>query len=63
MDSLKRISVDPKVCHGTPCIEGTRIPVLVILDNLAEGIAREDIIKSYPICLLLLIGQAEKSTL
>lgn len=48
MDYLKRISVDPKVCHGTPCIEGTRIPVSVILDNLAEGITREDIIKSYP---------------
>lgn len=48
MDALKRISVDPKVCHGTACILGTRIPVSVILDNLAEGTTREDIIKSYP---------------
>lgn len=48
VDALKRISVDPKVCHGTACILGTRIPVSVILDNLAEGTTREDIIKSYP---------------
>ena len=48
MDALKRISVDPKVCHGTACISGTRVPVSVILDNLAEGISREDIIQSYP---------------
>jgi uncharacterized protein (DUF433 family) len=45
---LKRISVDPQICHGTACISGTRIPVSVILDNLAEGISREDILKSYP---------------
>ena len=45
---LKSISVDPQICHGTACILGTRIPVSVILDNLAEGISREDILKSYP---------------
>lgn len=48
MDLLKRISVDSQICHGTACILGTRIPVSVILDNLAEGISREDILKSYP---------------
>jgi len=48
MDAFKRISVDPKTCHGTACISGTRIPVSVILDNLAEGTSREDILKSYP---------------
>jgi len=48
MDDLKRISVDPYICHGTPCIAGTRIPVSVILDNLSEGVSREDILKSYP---------------
>ena len=47
MDALKRISVDPKVCHGMACILGTRIPVSVIIDNLAEGVTREDILKSY----------------
>lgn len=45
---LKRISVDPEVCHGAACIAGTRIPVSVILDNLAAGLSKEDIIKSYP---------------
>jgi len=48
MSLLDRISVDPNICHGTPCIKGTRIPVSVILDNLAEGITREEILKSYP---------------
>ena len=48
MDAFKRILVDPKICHGTACISGTRIPVSVILDNLAEGTSREDILKSYP---------------
>lgn len=48
MTLLKRISVDPEVCHGAACIAGTRIPVSVILDNLAAGLSREDIVKSYP---------------
>ena len=48
MDALKRISVDPNICHGTACIAGTRMPVSVILDNLSEGVSREDILKSYP---------------
>jgi uncharacterized protein (DUF433 family) len=45
---LNRISVEPNICHGRACISGTRIPVSVILDNLAEGTNREDILKSYP---------------
>lgn len=48
MTLLKRISVNPEVCHGAACIAGTRIPVSVILDNLAAGLSREDIVKSYP---------------
>ncbi len=32
-----RVSVDPSVCHGRVCIKGTRVMVLVILDNLAAG--------------------------
>ena len=42
------ISSDPAVCHGTACITGTRVMVTVILDNLADGLTVEDIIKSYP---------------
>lgn len=42
------ISSEPTVCHGQACIKGTRIPVSVVLDNLASGLALEEIIKSYP---------------
>lgn len=41
------ISVDPQVCHGKACIKGTRVMVSVILDNLAAGISREEILASY----------------
>jgi len=45
---LNRISVDPKICHGKPCIRGTRVMVSVILDNLAEGRTPEQIVRDYP---------------
>ncbi len=45
---LERITVNPNVCHGKACIRGTRILVSVILDNLAAGASREEILKSYP---------------
>ena len=48
MDSMERITVDPEICHGKACIKGTRIMVTVILDNLAAGVSREDILASYP---------------
>jgi len=48
MSWQKRISTDPAVCHGKVCIKGTRIPVSVILDNLAAGVSRKEILKSYP---------------
>jgi uncharacterized protein (DUF433 family) len=48
MSGLRRITVDPAVCHGKACIAGTRIMVSVILDNLAKGKARGEILKSYP---------------
>lgn len=44
----ERISVNPAVCHGKACIRGTRIMVSVILDNVAAGIPRDDILASYP---------------
>ena len=44
----ERITVNPSVCHGKACIKGTRIMVSVVLDNLAEGLSTEEIIKSYP---------------
>jgi uncharacterized protein (DUF433 family) len=42
------ISTDPNVCHGQACIKGTRIPVSVVLDNLAAGLSEDEIIRSYP---------------
>lgn len=48
MNWRERISVDPLVCHGKACIRGTRIMVSVILDNLAEGTAEEEILKDFP---------------
>ncbi|MDD4493073.1 MAG: DUF433 domain-containing protein [Eubacteriales bacterium] len=48
MDLIERIAVDPKVCRWAACIAGTRIPVSVILDNLAAGLSRQDVLKSYP---------------
>lgn len=48
VDWRERVSVDPMVCHGKACIKGTRIMVSVILDNLAAGVAPEEILMSYP---------------
>jgi uncharacterized protein (DUF433 family) len=42
------VTVDPEVCHGQACIEGTRIMVSVILDNLADGLSVEEIVAQYP---------------
>jgi len=47
-DWVDRISVNPNVCHGAPCIRGTRIPVSVILDNLAAKVDSAEILASYP---------------
>ena len=42
------IEVNPTVAHGRACIAGTRIMVTVILDNLAAGLSREEILAEYP---------------
>jgi len=44
----ERITVDPHVCHGKACITGTRVMVSVVLDNLAAGVPRDEILASYP---------------
>lgn len=45
---LERISIDPNVCFGKPCIRGTRIWVSLLLDFLADGMEIQDIISEYP---------------
>jgi uncharacterized protein (DUF433 family) len=48
MDWKERIAIDPNVCHGKPCIRGTRIMVSIILDYLAAGEAEQEILAQYP---------------
>ena len=48
LDWQERISIDPKVCHGKPCIKGTRILVSIILDYLKVGDDAKAILKEYP---------------
>ena len=43
----ERISVNPAVCHGRACVRGTRVLVSVILDNVAAGVPREEILRNY----------------
>ena len=45
---LSRISIDPNVCFGKPCIRGTRIWVSLLLDFLATGSSIEEILADYP---------------
>ena len=42
------IHSNAQICHGQACITGTRIPVTVVLDNLAANLSREEILRSYP---------------
>ena len=45
---LERISIDPNVCFGKPCVRGTRIWVSLLLDFLAAGVSVEEILADYP---------------
>lgn len=44
---LDRITIDPEICHGKPCIRGLRYPVEVILELLSAGATTEDILRDY----------------
>jgi uncharacterized protein (DUF433 family) len=48
MDWRAHIWIDAERMHGTPCMRGTRVPVYVILDNLAGGETPEAILEQYP---------------
>ena len=45
---LQRITVNPQVCFGKPCIRGHRIWVSLILDLLASGMSHQEILDEYP---------------
>jgi len=48
MSELHRITVNPEQCGGRPCIRGMRIRVTDVLDLLASGATREEILQDYP---------------
>ena len=47
IDWTERITSDPKICHGKPCIKGTRIMVSVVLGALAESLSFDQVIEEY----------------
>jgi uncharacterized protein (DUF433 family) len=48
MSLLGRIDLDPRVCNGKAVIQGTRIPVSVVLEQIASAECLDDIIRGYP---------------
>lgn len=48
MGYIDRIEINPRVCNGRPVIKGTRIPVAVILEQVAEGETWPDLLAGYP---------------
>ena len=48
MKYLNRITIDPNICHGKPCIREMRWPVVVLLDLLASGMTYEEILEDHP---------------
>ena len=48
MNYLERITIDPDICHGKPCVRGMRWPVEVILDLLSSDMTKEEILEDHP---------------
>ncbi len=48
MSNLERITIDPQICHGKPCVRGLRYPVTNILEWLASGMTHQEILADYP---------------
>ncbi len=47
MSFERRITINPDVCHGKPCIRGLRYPVELILELLSSGMSSEEILDDY----------------
>ncbi|MGA3290775.1 MAG: DUF433 domain-containing protein [Candidatus Bathyarchaeia archaeon] len=47
-EQLDRITIDPEVLSGKPVIKGTRIPVYLIIEFLANGMTEKEILRQYP---------------
>ena len=48
MDWKQHITTDPSILHGVSRFTGTRVPVTVVLDNLADGATSAEILRQYP---------------
>ena len=48
MPNLNRITLDPEICHGKPCIRNMRWPVEAVLDLIASGMGLDDILSDHP---------------
>ncbi|MBN1626846.1 MAG: DUF433 domain-containing protein [Deltaproteobacteria bacterium] len=48
MALMDRIELDPRVCNGMPVIRGTRIPVAIILEQIADGESWDTLLSGYP---------------
>ena len=48
IDWRERVAIDPDIHHGESCIRGTRIPVVIIVGSLADGMSFEEILREYP---------------
>ena len=48
MEQIDRIELNPRVCNGRPVVKGTRIPVSVILEQVAEGRSWDVLLEDYP---------------
>jgi uncharacterized protein (DUF433 family) len=44
---LQRITIDPNICHGKPCIRGLRYPVEILLELLSAGMTVEEVLADY----------------
>ncbi len=48
MNHLERITINPLICHGKPCVRGMRWPVEVVLDLLGSGMTISEILDDHP---------------
>jgi uncharacterized protein (DUF433 family) len=45
---LSRITIDPNICHGKPCVRGLRYPVEMLLELLSSGMSPDEVLADYP---------------
>ncbi|HCP60225.1 MAG TPA: hypothetical protein DIT43_01405 [Dehalococcoidia bacterium] len=43
----ERVIIDPEICHGKPIVRGTRVPIVRIIDGLAGGMTKEEVMREY----------------